>query len=145
MAPVALPGFTSFLASNSFEAEYPGLNDLAERDPNLDPSNLPVNLVFQSYHTMVAMFGLIVIVLLLALLAAFRKKNAGLRKAKWWQVIMVICPVFPFLAIQSGWLTAEFGRQPYVVYPSTSGPTGVDLLTSDAISQSVSAVHRQRR
>ena len=140
IAPVALPGFTSFLASNSFEAEYPGLNDLAEQDPNLDPSNLPVNLVFQSYHTMVGMFGLIVIVLLLALLAAYRKKSVGLRKRKWWQVIMVIGPLFPFLAIQSGWLTAEFGRQPYSVYPSTSGPYGVELLTSDAVSQSVSAV-----
>jgi len=140
VAPIALPGFTSFLASNSFDVKYPGLNDLAKEDPNLNPDNLPVNLVFQSYHAMVAMFGLIVIVLLLALLAAFRKKSAGLRKRKWWQAIMVIGPLFPFLAIQSGWLTAEFGRQPYSVYPSTSGPYGVELLTSDAVSQSVSAV-----
>ena len=140
IAPIALPGFTSFLASNSFDAKYPGLNDLAELDPNLDVDSLPVNLVFQNYHLMVAMFGLIVIVLLLALLAAFRKKNAGMRKRKWWQWLMTIAPVFPLLAIEAGWMTAEFGRQPYSVYPSTSGPNGVELLTSDAISQSVSAV-----
>ena len=30
--------------------------------------------------------------------------------------------------------------QPWVVYPSTSGPDGVSLLTSEAISQSVSPV-----
>ena len=34
----------------------------------------------------------------------------------------------------------EIGRQPWVVYPSTSGPDGVSLLTSEAISQSVSPV-----
>ena len=38
------------------------------------------------------------------------------------------------LAIQAGWLTAEFGRQPWVVYPSMSGPDGVSLLTSNAAS-----------
>ena len=140
IAPVALPGFTSFLATNSFDAEFPGLNDLAKKDSNLDPAGLPVNAVFQNYHAMVAMFGLIVIVLLLALLATFRKKSAGLKEKRWWQWLMTISPVFPFIAIQTGWLTAELGRQPYSVYPSTSGPTGVELLTSDAISQSVSAV-----
>jgi cytochrome d ubiquinol oxidase subunit I len=38
------------------------------------------------------------------------------------------------LAIQAGWFTAEFGRQPWVVYPSTTGPDGVSLLTSNAAS-----------
>ena len=52
---------------------------------------------------------------------------------------MLVSPVFPFVAIQTGWITAEVGRQPWVVYPSTSGPDGVSLLTNDAISQSVSA------
>ncbi|MBQ3302277.1 MAG: cytochrome ubiquinol oxidase subunit I [Eggerthellaceae bacterium] len=139
IAPVALPGFTSFLASSDFSTVYPGLNDLAAENPDLVVDELPVQLVFQNYHLMVAMFGVICLVLLLALIAAF-KKNSKLRTKKWWQWLMTIGPIAPCLAIQAGWLTAEFGRQPYVVYPSTSAPEGVELLTSSAISQSVTSV-----
>ena len=52
---------------------------------------------------------------------------------------MLISPVFPLIAIQAGWFTAEVGRQPWVVYPSVTGPDGVSLLTADGISMSVSA------
>lgn len=52
---------------------------------------------------------------------------------------MLISPVFPLIAIQAGWFTAEVGRQPWVVYPSATGPDGVSLLTSEGVSQSVSA------
>jgi cytochrome d ubiquinol oxidase subunit I len=41
------------------------------------------------------------------------------------------------LAIQAGWLTAEVGRQPYVVYPSTSAPDGIYLTTANGVSVSV--------
>lgn len=137
-APFAIPGGTSFLASNSFSTEYPGLNDLAAENPDLDIDSLPVQAVFQSYHLMVAMFGAIALVLLLALIAVF-KKNSTLREKKWWQWIMVISPAFPIIAIQAGWFTAEVGRQPYVVYPATSSPDGVSLLTNQAYSQAVGA------
>ena len=53
---------------------------------------------------------------------------------RWLQKILVISPIFPMLAIQAGWFTAELGRQPWVVYPSTTGPDGVSLLTSAAAS-----------
>ena len=58
---------------------------------------------------------------------------------RWLQKLLLVSPLFPFIAIQVGWITAEVGRQPWVVYPSTSGPDGVSLLTNNAISQSVSA------
>ena len=138
IAPFALPGFTSWLASGDFDKEYPGLNQIAEDNPEIVVDELPVNLVFQSYHLMVAFFGLIAIAIVLAAIVAF-KKNCKLGSKKWVQWILILSPLFPFIAIQSGWMTAEVGRQPYVVYPSVSGPDGVSLLTNDAISQSVSA------
>ena len=52
----------------------------------------------------------------------------------WLQKLLIISPIFPMLAIQAGWFTAELGRQPWVVYPSTSGPDGVALLTQNAAS-----------
>ncbi len=138
IAPFALPGFTSWLASGDFNKEYPGLKDLAAENPELKLDEMPVNLVFQSYHLMVALFGMIALAIILAAFVAF-KKNGKLGSKKWVQWILILSPLFPFLAIQSGWVTAEVGRQPYVVYPSVSGPDGVSLLTNEAISQSVSA------
>ena len=139
VAPLKLEGFTSFLASNSFDTEYPGLNDLAKENADLDVDDLPIGVTFVSYHLMVLMFGAIVIVLALALIASY-KKGSKLKDKKWWQWILVLSPIFPFLAIESGWTAAEVGRQPYVVYPATSSPDGLGLLTNDAISSSLSSV-----
>ena len=138
ITPFAIPGGTSFLADMDFSTEYPGLNDIAKEDPNIIVEDMPVNVVFQSYHLMVAMFGAIALVLVLAFLISF-KKGCKLGEKKWVQWILILSPLAPFLAIQSGWMTAEVGRQPYVVYPAVSSPDGIQLLTNDAISMSVSA------
>ena len=138
ITPFSIPGGTSFLATGSFDTEFPGLNDLAETDKYGDIviEDLPVNLVFQSYH-LVAMFGMIALTLILAFLTLRKSKVAS---NKWVQRLLMISPLFPFVAIQSGWITAEMGRQPWVVYPSTSGPDGVSLLTIDGVSASVTGV-----
>ena len=139
ITPFAIPGGTSFLATGTFDTEFPGLNELAETEKYGDMvvEDLPVNFVFQSYHLMVAMFGLIVVVLALAFLALRKERVAN---NKWVQRLLVVSPAFPFVAIQAGWLTAEMGRQPWVVYPSTTGPDGVSLLTTQGVSTSVTGV-----
>ena len=86
---------------------------------------------------MVAMYGLIMVTAVLAIVFSFR--DGKIRSMRWLQKLLVISPLFPFLAIQVGWITAEVGRQPWVVYPGASSPDGVALLTQNAISQSVSA------
>lgn len=139
LSPIAIPGGTSFLATGTWDTEYMGLNELAETEQYADLSveDLPVNLVFQSYHLMVMLFGLILITVVLALIF---QRGGKLKDKRWLQRLLFVSPLFPFFAIVTGWVTAEIGRQPWVVYPSTSGPEGVSLLTSDAISQSVSPV-----
>ncbi len=139
IAPFAIPGGTSFLATGTWDTEYQGLNSLAQTDKyaDMDVKGQPVNLVFQSYHLMVAMYGLILVTAVLAI--AFTARGGRAKSMRWLQKLFVVSPLFPFIAIQVGWITAEVGRQPWVVYPSTTGPDGVSLLTSDAISQSVSA------
>lgn len=136
---LSIPGGTSFLATGTWDAEYPGLNDLAatEQFSDVVVSELPVNFVYQTYHIMVAMFGLIALVLILVFV--FTRKNAkhSVKNMKWFQWLLIISPVFPFLAIQTGWFTAEVGRQPYVVYPSNSAPDGVFLPTDMGASVSV--------
>ena len=139
ITPFAIPGGTSFLATGTWDTEYQGLNSLAPTDKyaDVDVANMPVNLVFQSYHLMVAMYGLIMLTVILALV--FTLRDGRIRTMRWLQKLLVVAPLFPLIAIQVGWITAEVGRQPWVVYPSTSGPDGVALLTQNAISQSVSA------
>ena len=143
VAPLAIPGSTSFLASGTFDKEYPGLNDLAKSGTygsdftEETVSQLPVNTVFQSYHLMVVMFGLIALTTLLAFVFTFRKGR--IKGMRWLQNLAIVSPLFPFVAIQAGWITAEIGRQPWVVYPATSSPDGVSLLTQSASSASVSS------
>ena len=139
ITPFSIPGGTSFLATGTWDAQYQGLNSLAQTEKygDMDVADLPVNLVFQSYHLLVAMYGLIMITAILAVV--FTLRGGRIRSMRWLQKLLLVSPLFPFIAIQVGWITAEVGRQPWVVYPSTSGPDGVSLLTNNAISQSVSA------
>ena len=140
VTPFSIPGGTSFLATGTWDTEFPGLNELAQTEQfaGLDPATAPVNFVFQTYHLMVAMFGAICLICLLALIFTFRKGK--IVKMRWLQWLCVISPVFPFIAIQAGWFTAEVGRQPWVVYPSMTSPDGVSLLVQDGVSASVSNV-----
>ena len=139
IAPFAIPGGTSFLATGNFDTEYPGLNELAQTEEYgaMVVEDMPVNLVFQSYHLMVAMYGLIMVTSILVLVFTFR--GGRIARMRWLQWLAVLSPLWPFIAIQTGWITAEVGRQPWVVYPSATGPDGVALLTADGISMSVSA------
>jgi cytochrome d ubiquinol oxidase subunit I len=55
----------------------------------------------------------------------------GLETTRWWLWAMVWAIPLPTVAIQLGWITAEVGRQPWIVY-------GV-LKTKDAVSKTVPA------
>lgn len=138
ITPFAIPGGTSFLATGTWDTEYLGLNQLAETEEYgaIDPETAPVGFVFQTYHLMVIMFGLILVTVVLVLVFAMR--GGKIKNMKWLQRLAMISPVFPFIAIQCGWFTTEMGRQPWVVYPSVTGPDGVSLLVNDGVSQSVS-------
>ena len=135
---LSIPGGTSFLATGTWDTEFEGLYTLAETEEygDIDIDELPVNLVFQSYHLMVIMFGLIAITVFLVLFFTYR--GGKIKHMKWLQYLALISPLFPFIAIQSGWITAEVGRQPWLVYPATSSPDGIALLTVDGVSASLS-------
>lgn len=125
----ALPGGTSFLATGDFNHEYKGLNSF----PKEDVDAIPVAFVFYAYHIMVALFGVIFLLMLLAAWASFKKlkKTTDTSLPNWACNLLMWSPLIPMLAIQFGWATAEVGRQPWIVY---------DLLkTNDAISYAVSA------
>jgi cytochrome d ubiquinol oxidase subunit I len=119
---IAIPGMLSFLIYGDASEPVIGLNSFPESD------RPPVNLVFQSYHFMVAI-GLALIFISLFSLFLLKKKTLFVKK--WWLKILVISVLLPQIANQLGWITAEVGRQPWVVY-------GL-LRTSDGLSKVVAS------
>lgn len=119
---IAIPGMLSFLISGDFEHPVTGLNAFDEKD------RPPLNIVFQSYHIMVAIGFLIIGISLFAVFLLWKKKLFNL---KWYLYVLVFSVLLPQIANQLGWITAEVGRQPWIVY-------GL-LRTSDALSKAVDA------
>ncbi len=118
---LTIPKLLSYLAYGSFEAEVKGLSDFPiEERPPVWPT-------FVSFHLMVMIgMGLIGLTALgLLLLWKDRVDN------KLFLRLAMIALPFPFIANELGWMVAEIGRQPWVVYKV--------LKTADAVSTSVRA------
>jgi cytochrome bd ubiquinol oxidase subunit I len=106
--PIVVPGMLSYLAYGSFGSTVYGLNDFPQ---DQWPDN--VELLYYVYHIMVGL-GTIFIALmgLAALLLALGRLETS-RPILW--VLMLAFP-FPYIATTAGWMTAELGRQPWLVY-----------------------------
>ena len=100
-----IPGLLSFLVKHDFNAVVPGLKDFPkdERPPVLVTS-----------YAFRAMVGLGVIFILLTVIGWTRRKN--LTENRLYLKIMMFAIPLPYLAIQLGWIVAEIGRQPWIVY-----------------------------
>lgn len=119
---IKIPGLLSYLIYGDFNSEVKGLNSFAKED------RPPVNIVFQSYHFMVALGFLMIGLSILSLFLLWRKK---LFENKLILKVLIPSVILPQLALQLGWISAEVGRQPWIVY-------GL-LRTKDAFSKTVSA------
>lgn len=119
---VAIPGMASFLAHGDFSAPLTGLEAFAPED------RPPVNFVFQTYHAMVAIGLLLIALSVVGTLGWWR---GWLFTRKWLLRIFVLAVLLPQIANQLGWISAEVGRQPWIVY-------GL-LRTSHAVSPNLSA------
>jgi cytochrome bd ubiquinol oxidase subunit I len=106
--PIYVPKALSFLTYRRWEAVVKGLDEFP-RDQW--PDNIP--LLYYSYHIMV---GLGTIFILIAALAAYLLWRRRLYGAHWMLWILMLSFPFPFIANTAGWITAEIGRQPWVVY-----------------------------
>jgi cytochrome d ubiquinol oxidase subunit I len=106
--PVVVPGILSFLAYGTFGSTVHGLNDFP---PSEWPDN--VELLYYSYHIMVGLGTLFILVMTISAVLLWRDTLARARPMLW--VLMLAFP-FPYIATTAGWWTAELGRQPWVVY-----------------------------
>ena len=105
---IGIPGALSFLVHSDFSKPLPGLNDFPEKD------RPPVMVPFVSYHLMVGVGGLLIALSLLGLILLWR---GTLFTRRWLMWLFVGAVLGPVVCNQAGWVAAEVGRQPFIVYP----------------------------
>jgi cytochrome d ubiquinol oxidase subunit I len=106
--PIEVPRVLSFLAYGTFRSEVRGLNDIPR---NQWPDN--IELLYYSYHVMVGLGTLFSALMALSVLQLWRGKLHTTRPLLW--ALMLAIP-FPYIANTAGWMTAELGRQPWLVH-----------------------------
>lgn len=106
--PVKLPGVLSFIAYGSFSADVKGLKEFPR-----DQWPTGIEMLYYGFHVMVGLGTLFIALMGVAALFAWRGLIERQRWLLW--VIMLAFP-FPFIANTAGWMTAEMGRQPWLVY-----------------------------
>ncbi len=118
-----VPEALSFLTYRAWKANVQGLDAFPQ---NLWPEN--VALLYYSYHIMVGLGTIFIAIMLVAAFLLWRRK---LFSTRWMLWILVLALPFPYIANTAGWITAELGRQPWLVY-------GL-MRTADGYSKMVSA------
>ena len=123
--PLIVPHALSFLVNRDWKSEVRGLGSFPESEW---PTSIP--LLYYAYHIMVGLGTLFMAVMLITGIQLWRKK---LYETKWLLWVLMLSFPLPFIANTAGWMTAEIGRQPYLVY-------GV-MRTIDGFSKSVTAAN----
>jgi cytochrome d ubiquinol oxidase subunit I len=106
--PLELPGMLSFLTYKKWSAHVKGLDSFPE---DQWPDRIP--LLYYSYHVMVGLGTIFIAVQVLATLLYWKKR---LYESRWMLWILMLCAPLPFIANTAGWMTAEIGRQPWLIY-----------------------------
>ena len=143
---LAMPGGLSWLLLGDAEREVIGLDRFRPED------RPPVAISFFSYHLMITIGSFF---LVLTCLAPVLRLGNGLFDQRWLLWILVVAVIPAFAANEAGWVAAEVGRQPWIVYPplvtDTDGVPALDghgrfqfseaegLRTSDGVSTVISS------
>jgi cytochrome d ubiquinol oxidase subunit I len=98
----------SFLLYGTTAGEVRGLNAFPRENW---PTDVP--LLYYSYHIMVGLGTIFAAVMTVAALLLWRRR---LYDARWMLWLMLLCAPLAFVANTAGWIAAETGRQPWLVY-----------------------------
>lgn len=120
--PIYVPKLLSFLSYLRWEAEIKGLNAF---DKSLWPTNIP--LLYYSYHIMIGLGTIFILIMFVSAIYLYRKK---IYETKWLLWILMMSFPFPFISNIAGWWTAEFGRQPWLIYGLMKTADGTSLNVS---------------
>lgn len=106
--PLVANKVLSFLLYGTTTATVKGLNEFPKNDW---PTNIP--LLYYTYHIMVGLGTIFIAVMAASALLLWR---GLLYKTRWMLWVILCCLPFPHIANTAGWITAEVGRQPWLVY-----------------------------
>ncbi len=119
---IGIPKLLSFMAYYDWNAKVLGLDAFPQEDLP------PVAMTAITFHAMVFPG---VFLALVSLLGVWFLYKGSLEKKRWYLKLLLWCIPLPFLLNEFGWMTAELGRQPWIVYHL--------LRTKDACSVTVPA------
>jgi cytochrome d ubiquinol oxidase subunit I len=120
--PIKIPGMLSFLAYGTFHSDVRGLDAFPEA---AWPEN--IELLYYAFHVMSGLGTMFIAVMGLANLQRLRRRLDASRPLLW--ILMLAFP-FPFIANTAGWITAELGRQPWLVYGLFRTRDGISHVVS---------------
>jgi cytochrome bd ubiquinol oxidase subunit I len=103
-----VPNVLSFLTYQRWHAR---INGMDQYPPDTLPDNMA--LLYYSYHVMVGLGTIMLALAALSLLWLVRRRLLDSRPLLWGLLLAV---PLPFIANTAGWVTAEIGRQPWLVY-----------------------------
>jgi cytochrome d ubiquinol oxidase subunit I len=118
-----VPHMLSMLTYKRWNAEVKGLDQFKPEDVTDN-----IALLYYSYHIMVGLGTIFIGIMSLAIFLLWREK---LMQSRWMLWILMLSFPFPYIANTAGWITAEVGRQPWLIY-------GL-MRTSQGFSRNVSA------
>jgi cytochrome d ubiquinol oxidase subunit I len=98
----------SFLTYNRWDATVKGLKDFPKETW---PDNIP--LLYYSYHIMVGLGTFFIGIMAIGIFLLWKKK---VFESRWFLWILLLSFPFPYIANTAGWMTAEIGRQPWLIY-----------------------------
>ncbi len=128
---IRVPNLLSILSYNAFTGKVAGINELqAQAVQQYGPGDYtpPIAFTYWSFRSMVG-FGLLMA--LFSIFALFFVMRKNFESKKWLLRLSPFAIALPYIANATGWLLAEIGRQPWIVY-------GL-LSTANAVSPSVNA------
>ncbi len=124
----AVPGLLSFLGHGDFNATVKGLKEFPRDE------RPPVLATFLSFRVMVALGTYFAVMVAVGLV--LRKR---LLTSRWYLKLMVASIPLPFLANTMGWVLAEVGRQPWLVYGLMRTAEGVSPIDAIQVALSLTA------
>ncbi len=106
--PITIPGALSLLTYKRWSGTVRGLNDFPRAQW---PDN--VELLYYAYHIMVGLGTIMTALMALALWNLWRGTLTNSKPILW--ALLLSFPL-PYIATTAGWMTAELGRQPWLIY-----------------------------
>lgn len=118
-----IPSLLSLLTHRDLREPVVGLDQI----PRDEWPNVPV--VFQTYHLMIMMW---LAMFITACLGLWYKMRGNLQEKRGVLWLMILSVLFPHIAQQAGWISAEVGRQPWIVWKVLKTHDGVSAVISPA-------------